>query len=198
MGLMSDSMKYIFLFLLAFSVKVKAEEMKEPDTIKATSSCLLYKDEGNAWNVYEKHEESYFTTCLSVTPSIYCEMGNGMNQEKAYKQTIYWKKHKKLKRYALGVLGLGICGTIAGWIGEAGNSAYTNSGWKDDGKAWDAVLGIGLGLTVSSIPLFIISHKNKIKAKNAIEISLNGSMIHERAANGAVVIQPAVAFCVNF
>lgn len=63
--------------------------------------------------------------------------------------------------YAFSTLGLSVCGTIVGWIGEVGNNAHTNSNWKNDGKAWDVVLGIGIGLTISSIPLFVISHKNK-------------------------------------
>lgn len=128
----------------------------------------------------------------------YLEVKDGTSLQNGYEQTIYWKKYKRLKIYAFSTLGVGVCGIIIGWIGEAGNNAYTNSNWKDDGKAWDAVLGIGLGLTVSSIPLFIISHKNKKKAKSSMEFSLNRSMIRERAANGTVIAQPALGFCLNF
>lgn len=94
--------------------------------------------------------------------------GMATRKEKpAYEQTVYWEKHKKLKKYAFSTLGLGVCGTIVGWIGGAGNNAHTNSNWKNDGKAWDVVLGIGIGLTISSIPLFAISHKNKKRLRKA-------------------------------
>lgn len=121
-----------------------------------------------------------------------------MNMHKGYEQTIYWKKHRKFKKYAFSTLGLGVCGTIVGWIGEVGNNAHTNSNWKNDGKAWDVVLGIGIGLTVSSIPLFVISHKNKKKAKESVEFSLKSSNIHLALPNGMKQTRHAVGVCINF
>ena len=118
--------------------------------------------------------------------------------QEAYKQTIYWKKHKKLKRYAYSVLGLGVCSTIVGWIGAVGNNAHTNKNWKEDGKAWDVVLVVGVGLTVSSIPLFVFSHKNKKKAKESVELSLTSSNIHLDLPNGMKQAQHAVGVCINF
>lgn len=141
--------------------------------------------------------ESYSVTCLSSPLPIYKEVEK-INTQKGYEQTIYWKKHKKLKKYAFSTLGLGICGTIVGWIGEVGNTAYTNSNWKNDGKAWDVVLGIGIGLTVSSIPLFVISHKNKKKAKESVEFSLKSSNVHLDLPNGMKQTQHAVGVCINF
>ena len=93
---------------------------------------------------------------------------------------------------------MGVCGTIVGWIGEVGNNVYTNSNWKNDGKAWDVVLGIGLGLTVSSIPLFVLSHKNKKKAKESVEFSLKSSNIDLAMPNGMKQTQHAVGVCMNF
>lgn len=121
-----------------------------------------------------------------------------MNQQEWYKQSVYWKEHKKLRKYAFSVLGIGVCGTIAGWIGEIGNTAHTNSNWKEDGKAWDVVLGVGIGLTVSSIPLFVISHKNKKKAKESVEFSLKKANIHLDLPNGMKQKQHAVGVCINF
>lgn len=121
-----------------------------------------------------------------------------MNQQEWYKQSVYWKKHKKLRKYAFSVLGIGVCGTIAGWIGELSNTAYTNSNWKEDGKAWDVVLGVGIGLTVSSIPLFVISHKNKKKAKETVEFSLSNSYIHIALPNGMKQTKNGVGIRMNF
>lgn len=141
--------------------------------------------------------ESYSVTCLSTALPIYQEQGK-INTQKEFEQTVYWEKHMKLKKYAFGTLGLGVCGTIVGWIGEVGNNAYTNSNWKNDGKAWDVVLGIGLGLTVSSIPLFVLSHKNKKKAKESVEFSLKSSNIDLAMPNGMKQTQHAVGVCMNF
>lgn len=121
-----------------------------------------------------------------------------MNQQEWYKQSVYWEKHKKLRKYAFSVLGIGVCGIIAGWIGELSNTAYTNSNWKEDGKAWDVVLGVGIGLTVSSIPLFVISHKNKKKAKETVEFSLSNSYIHIALPNGMKQTKNGIGIRINF
>jgi len=121
-----------------------------------------------------------------------------MKLQQKYEQTAYWEKYKKLKRYAFGTLGLGVCGTVVGWIGEISNTAYTNSNWKDDGKAWDIILGVGIGLTISSIPLFVVSHKNKRKAKETFELSLKGSNVSSMLPNGIEKMQPALSVCISF
>ena len=118
-------------------------------------------------------------------------------EEPTYKQTVYWRKHKRLKRCAFSALGLGICGTFIGCVGVLYSNSYTTSNWND-GKAWDVVLGTGIGLTVSSIPLFIISHKNKKKAKEAVTFSLRSSNIYLTEPNGVKKAQSAVGVCINF
>ncbi len=144
-----------------------------------------------------KDYESYSETCLSSSLSMYKDVTK-INSQKGYEKTIYWKRHKKLKTYAFTTLGLGLCGTIIGFIGDVGNNAYTNSNWKNDGKAWDVVLGVSIGLTVSSIPLFVISHKNKKKAKESVEFSLRGSTVYLDLPNGMKQTRHAVGVCVNF
>ena len=121
-----------------------------------------------------------------------------MKLQQKYEQTANWERFKKLKRYAFGTLGLGVCGTVVGWIGEISNTAYTNSNWKNDGKAWDIILGVGIGLTISSIPLFVVSHKNKRKAKEAFELSLKGSNVSSMFPNGMEKMQPALGVCISF
>lgn len=111
--------------------------------------------------------ESYSVTCLSSPFPIYKEVEK-MNMHKGYEQTIYWKKHKKFKKYAFSALWLGVCGTIVGWIGCIVNISDTDSDWKNDGKVWHGVLVTGIGLTVSSIPLFVISHKYKKRIRNVL------------------------------
>ena len=141
--------------------------------------------------------ESCSTTCSSTSSFMGKDMIE-MNQQEWYKQSVYWEKHKKLRKYAFSVLGIGVCGTIAGWIGELSNTAYTNSNWKEDGKAWDVVLGVGIGLTVSSIPLFVISHKNKKKAKETVEFSLSNSYIHIALPNGMKQTKNGIGIRINF
>ena len=144
-----------------------------------------------------KEYKSYSVRCLSSSLPMYKEVEK-INSHKGYEQTIYWKKYKKLKIYAFTTVGLGLCGTIVGLIGDVGNNADTNSNWKDDGRAWDAVLGIGIGLTISSIPLFVISHKNKKKAKESVAFSLRGSNVYLDLPNGMKQTRHAVGVCVNF
>lgn len=137
------------------------------------------------------------STCPSTSFFMSKEMTE-INQQEWYKQSVYWKKHKRQRKYAFSVLGLGVCGTIAGWIGESSNTAYTNSNWKEDGKAWDVVLGVGIGLTVSSIPLFVVSRKNKKKAKKIVEFSLSNSYIHLTLPNGMKQTQNGLGITLNF
>lgn len=75
---------------------------------------------------------------------------------------------------------------------------YFNTGKKDAANFWGAVGLTGLGLTASSIPLFIISHTNKRKAKKSVEFSLNTSNIHLALPNDMKQTQPAVGICMNF
>ena len=117
-----------------------------------------------------------------------------IDMQKRYKQTVYWKKHKRFKRYAFSALGVGICSTYVGWVWMVGN-AYTNN---DGSKACVAIWGTGIGLTLSSIPLFVISHKNKRKAKKSVDFSLNSSPIQLELPNGRKQTQYAVGACINF
>ncbi|WP_298113950.1 hypothetical protein [uncultured Bacteroides sp.] len=178
-------MKYIMLMLLAvsFSFGAKAQEVHNFHTIMECTSI---------------NEENLQIICQQSRVSAASDGKVVGKEELNYKQTAYWKKYKRLKKYAWATFGIGVCGTIAGWIGEAGNTAHTNSHWKDDGKAWDVVLVAGIGLTVSSIPLFVFSHKNKRKAKETVEFSFRSSNIHLMLPNGMKQTQHALGVCMNF
>ncbi len=178
-------MKYIILMLLfvSFSFEGQAQEI---NNAYAIMECISVNEE----SLQTKFQQSYELAA-----------SDGMVAGKEildYKQTAYWKKHKRLRKYAWAALGLGVCGTVVSWIGEIGNTAYTNSNWKKNGKVWDVVLVASIGLTVSSIPLFVFSHKNKRKAKEAVEFAFQSLNIHWVSPNGMKQTKRALGFCISF
>lgn len=94
---------------------------------------------------------------------------------KEYKNTVYWKRHRTFKFCAFSALGLGLCGTATGFIGVLCNLPDANPNWRKDVKVWEGILGAGLCLTATSIPLFILSYHNKKKAKKQIRLSVSSS-----------------------
>lgn len=95
----------------------------------------------------------------STTTAIYVAKNKTGLQDK-YKQTRYWKKHKTLKACGWTALGIGVPTMVVGFAGAV-VSGYGSGG---DGKAFGIILCAGAGLTVSSIPLFTFSVKNRQKA----------------------------------
>lgn len=83
-----------------------------------------------------------------------------MNSQDKYKQTRYWKKHKRLKACGWTTLGIGVPTMVVGFVGAV-VSGYESGG---DGEGFGIILGAGAGLTVSSIPLFVFAVKNRQKA----------------------------------
>lgn len=83
-----------------------------------------------------------------------------MNSQDKYKQTRYWKKHKRLKACGWTTLGIGVPTMVVGFVGAV-VSSYESGG---DGEGFGIILGAGAGLTVSSIPLFVFAVKNRQKA----------------------------------
>ena len=83
-----------------------------------------------------------------------------MNSQDKYKQTRYWKKHKRLKTCGWTTLGIGVPTMVVGFVGAV-VSGYESGG---DGEGFGIILGAGAGLTVSSIPLFVFAVKNRQKA----------------------------------
>ncbi len=73
-----------------------------------------------------------------------------VSQDK-YKQTRYWKKHKRLKACGWTTLGIGVPTMVVGFVGAV-VSGYESGG---DGEGFGIVICAGAGLTVSSIPLFL-------------------------------------------
>lgn len=114
-----------------------------------------------------------------------------------YKQTLEWKRHKIFKTCAFCSLGLGIGGMLVGVYGGLLN-AYTTSDWEKKAKPWNIVCGVGAGLTVSSIPLFVLSYMNKRKAKESMRFSFVSSNIHLDLPNGMKQTQHAVGVVISF
>lgn len=78
-----------------------------------------------------------------------------MNSQDKYKQTRYWKKHKRLKACGWTTLGIGVPTMVVGFVGAV-VSGYESGG---DGEGFGIILGAGAGLTVSSIPLLYLPSK---------------------------------------
>lgn len=126
--------------------------------------------------------------------SVYFAVKDNTKLQEAYKQTPYWKRYKVLKGCAWGALGLGICGTgVTGFIMVV-HGSYSGS----ESSLYTALLITSLGVTASSIPLFIFANKNKIKAKRTVELSLNASHIYMSLPNGRQQVEPALGLCINF
>ena len=85
----------------------------------------------------------------SSTTTTYVAKNKMVSQDK-YKQTRYWKKHKRLKACGWTTLGIGVPTMVVGFVGAV-VSGYESGG---DGEGFGIVICAGAGLTVSSIPLF--------------------------------------------
>lgn len=112
----------------------------------------------------------------------------------SYRQTPEWKRHKVLKACGWSTLGLGTTMMIVGFCGDV------ISNWDEpDYNPGFKIMGyIGVGVTASSIPLFVFSYKNKKKAKQARSLSLNYSNIATPGTNGTMKNQPALAINIHF
>lgn len=95
----------------------------------------------------------------STTTATYVAKDKMDSQDK-YKQTRYWKKHKRLKACGWTTLGIGVPTMVVGFVGAVA-SGYESGG---DGEGFGIVICAGAGLTVSSIPLFVFAVKNRQKA----------------------------------
>lgn len=112
----------------------------------------------------------------------------------SFRQTPEWKRHKVLKACGWSTLGVGSAMMIVGFCGDVISNwegPEHHSGFKIAGY-------VGVGVTASSIPLFVFSHKNKKKAKQTGSLSLNYSNIVTPRTNGARKNQPALAVNIYF
>lgn len=113
-----------------------------------------------------------------------------------YKQTSEWKKYKVLKACAWTSLTVGVCATTGGFVWGACNAMdYEEYGHRRSKAGWATVAGIGIGMTVASIPMFVCSRKNR---KKALRLSAGMDSIQESLPNGAACSWPAVGIRLNF
>ena len=104
-----------------------------------------------------------------------------------------WRKHRLFRIGACTALGIGLAGMTTGLMGGAfDDSLYKNT------QSWKAVFYTSVGITVASIPLFVLANINKKRAKQAIEFSLSSSNIQIALPNGMLQTQPALGFCIHF
>lgn len=104
-----------------------------------------------------------------------------------------WRKHRLFRIGACTALGIGLAGMATGLMGGAfDDSLYKNT------QSWKAVFYTSVGITVASIPLFVLANINKKRAKQAIEFSLSSSNIQMALPNGMLQTQPALGFCIHF
>jgi len=112
-------------------------------------------------------------------------------KDKSYKNTVYWKRHNTFKALGWSFFGVGLPATAAGFfvgvfsgIGDSSNS--------EDGVAIGSILFYsGAALTLSSIPMFVLSLTNKHKAK---QVSVGFTPM--QACNGTAA--PGLSFAMNF
>ena len=113
-----------------------------------------------------------------------------------YKNTTYWKNHQWQKGLAIGCVSVGGCGMIAGaYIKAIGGMAGKTDRTVSTGTT---IFYTGIGLVAASIPLFVISHSNAKKAKEAVSFSLQPSSIRIVGPNGAMKSRPTVGLCMRF
>ena len=110
-----------------------------------------------------------------------------------YKQTKEWKTSKIFRIAGWSALGVGLPTAFYGAVGLAIDN---QSGGIGKGNPFVAVLIAGGTLTLSSIPLFIVSHRYKKKAMNKVDIGL--TPIYTPSYTGNTVYTPAVNFSIRF
>lgn len=118
-------------------------------------------------------------------------------KDDSYKRTTYWRRHNVYKACGWTSLGLGIAATGAGAVIGIVNG-FTDNHKSSDNASNALVIG-GLGLTAASVPMFILSYKNKYKAKEAVlNVSLNATSVQTVSPFGQTCAQPALGLCLSF
>lgn len=117
-------------------------------------------------------------------------------QGKEYKQTAYWKKHKRYKVGAYCVLGVG---SLPALIGTSILCSETTPDWEEIKGSLGVTFTVGgVLIGAASIPLFVAAHKYKKKAKNAVSLTLNCSKASTPLTNGTRHTDLLLGACLNF
>lgn len=106
----------------------------------------------------------------------------------------YWKLYRGYKIGAFCALGVGLASMGFGFVCLIGNSFPDV---QNPTNTWAAFVFGGLGVSLASIPLFVISHKNGKKAES-VNVSLNVASIPAVASCGQMLAQPACGVSINF
>lgn len=89
-------------------------------------------------------------------------------QTKPFKQTIFWKRHRVEKTCAI------VAVSVGGTAYLGGAFFCVVSGLADDHKSMNVFQWISIGgaiCSASSVPLFILAHRNAKKARASVKIS---------------------------
>lgn len=112
--------------------------------------------------------------------------------KESYKNTVYWKRHKRLRACGWTAFSVGIATTTVGLFGEGAAELYSGNG-----RSWRGVIYTGIGVTAASIPLFVFSRINRARAKRSVHFSLGGSSIQQISPNGTQMY-PALGATITF
>lgn len=110
-------------------------------------------------------------------------------------QSKYWKRHKIYKACAWTSLSVGVAATALGFLYSAAGAFTQNDG---KGTFGEALFYSGLGVTAVSVPLFILAHKNKVKARKPLSFSLNITTAASTLPFEKMNTQPACGISLNF
>ncbi len=142
-------------------------------------------------------EEPYFEESPLLVNELSSVVLNDDNYKMQYKNTAYWKKHKRLKRWAWGTLGAGVPVTFVGCLVELAVH-YNDDPYDDNTFGLYTPLLVGAALMLSSIPLFVFSYTNAKKAKQSVSANFTVDNIYVEQPNGRRQTQPAVGIQINF
>jgi len=133
----------------------------------------------------------------SVPLFVFAEKEKKSAVQPMYEKTKCWKKHNVFKTWAWTTLGVGIAATGVGYVGRTfgfGEKTYSRARLR----AYRAMWVSGGVLIAGSVPLFILSKKEKYKAKGSVlDVSLNATSVQDVNALGHTCGQPALglSFC---
>lgn len=113
-----------------------------------------------------------------------------------YRNAHLWRRSRTQKTLAWTFLPTGFCMFGVGAAFDLFDSPGYNFNYSGNSNwVYYTLEGLGLGLMVASVPLFVASHRNK---RRAYEVSAQPTFINSKTSFGADVASPALSLCLNF
>ena len=101
-----------------------------------------------------------------------------------YKQTKYWRKRRRLLIGGGVCVGAGVVGAAIGAMAIALGD-YLGGGGDDNAAFATAIFTPASALVAGGVTMFVFAHRNKLRAKRAVGLSLNVSPMEVRRPDGA-------------